>query len=235
LPTTRGVFAPDVRFVPQVFYDTYNSTGNLLTVRQASGSPTAYQWGYQQQYPVAQVHNARSSNIFFDNFEEGNGNTLLGDAKTGHYSYSGGYTRVLTGLDNGVYVLSYWQKNGTLWSLHYDQVTVNKGTYTIELTGQIDDVQAQVPTSLAPPLQLHLSPDVSVTAGQAATLQASATQVPSALAFDGIDDVVHVFDANNPTQLAHLADVTNNFTVEAWVWPTATHEVDMQSRSGVSG
>jgi hypothetical protein len=69
---------------------------------------------------------------------------------------------------------------------------------------------------------------VSVCLGTATTLKASSNAFcNNALVFDGIDDYVNV------NQL--LTGVTNNFTVEAWVNPTATHEIDAQSTTGVTG
>ncbi len=52
-------------------------------------------------------------------------------------------------------------------------------------------------------------------------------QAGAALSFDGIDDVVTSPDV--------LATVANTFTVEAWVNPTATHEIDNPQTAGTEG
>lgn len=125
-------------------YYSYNSNGNILDVSKSGGHHISYQWGYNSQYPVAEIINAPVKNVFFASFEEGDGNSTLNDAKTGHYSYNGStavYSKALTGLDAGVYTLSYWLKSGSVWSLQTSSVTVSSSTYTISISGQIDDVR----------------------------------------------------------------------------------------------
>jgi YD repeat-containing protein len=123
-------------------YTKYDALGNLLEFSNYNGPSNAFLWGYNSYYPVVKVINAPLNDIFYDSFEGGNGNSSAGDAKTGHYSYSGGYTKALSGLDNGSYTLSYWLKNtsGT-WIWQFNTVTVSGGSFTISLSGQIDDVR----------------------------------------------------------------------------------------------
>lgn len=92
----------------------YNSQMNLSGTIMDSNVKTAYQWGYNNQYPVAECKNAAPNDIFYDSFEEGDGNGY-NDAKTGHYSHTGSYSKALTGVDNGSYLLTYWQNNGAGW------------------------------------------------------------------------------------------------------------------------
>lgn len=122
-------------------YDTY---GNLTSAALEKGPPTSYQWGYNHQYTVAEAKNASTNDIFYESFEDGNGNTSINDAKTGRYSYNGiatPYSKTLSGLDAGNYTLTYWQKSGSTWSLQSQQVTVTGSSYTINASGQIDDVR----------------------------------------------------------------------------------------------
>jgi len=95
--------------------------------------------------------------MYYDGFEEGSGNSTAQDSYTGHYSYLGTYSRAMNGLDNGSYLLTYWQKLGNLWSLVMNTVSVSTGSYAISLSGQIDDVRfypasAQMTTSTFDPL-----------------------------------------------------------------------------------
>ena len=139
---TPGAYSFDTRYKQRLMYNQYDNLGNPLMYTQSGGAPTSYQWGYNHTYPVAQVSNAPVNDIFYDSFEEGNGTSSFGDAKSGHYSYnSGTYTKSLNGLDAGSYILSYWQKNSSnVWILVSS--TVSAGTsYTITLSGQIDDVR----------------------------------------------------------------------------------------------
>ncbi|WP_439694707.1 hypothetical protein ACFGVS_16045 [Mucilaginibacter sp. AW1-7] len=130
-------------FEDRVFYNKYDVAGNLRSRNLALGSVNGIQWGYNNQYTVAQATDANYNDIFFDSFEEGNGNST--DARTGHYSHTGAYTKALSGLDAGNYTLSYWQKSGSVWSLVSTMVTVTGSTYTIgsspAINAQIDDVR----------------------------------------------------------------------------------------------
>ncbi|MBS7563817.1 RHS repeat protein [Mucilaginibacter sp. Bleaf8] len=125
----------------RVIYGKYDTQGRLLEQQLSMGATQSYQWGYNGQYPVALVKNARSNDIFFESFEEGKGNSVNNDAKTGHYSYTGSYSKNLTGLSGGNYTLSYWSKAGDTWSQIISNVSVTGNAYTINLSGQVDDVR----------------------------------------------------------------------------------------------
>jgi len=146
LSISNSVVSKDVNYQPKVSFDNFDSNGNILKQHVVNGVYESYQWGYNNQYPVAKVTNAPVNNIFYDSFEEGDGNSLPNDAKTGHYSYNGSpaYTKNITGLDYaGNYVLSYWVRptNGT-WTFVSNIVPVTGSTYTIQpISGQIDDVR----------------------------------------------------------------------------------------------
>lgn len=120
----------------------YDGFGNLLRGSSPSTSPvSSFIWGYNSQYLVAKATNASENDVFYESFEEGAGNSTPNDAKTGHYSKNGGYSKTLSGLDNGAYTLSYWQNNGSGWNLVTTAVNVTTGGYPISLPGQIDDVR----------------------------------------------------------------------------------------------
>jgi hypothetical protein len=126
----------------RIQFGNYDSKGNVLQVSRSSAPVTAYQWGYNQHYPVAEVKNAISTNLFYESFEEGAGNSALNDSKTGHYSLATGtYSKSLTGLSAGNYILSYWAKSGGAWSLVVTPVTVSGTSYSISLPAPVDDVR----------------------------------------------------------------------------------------------
>ena len=125
----------------QVVYQGYDSKGNVLSASKSKGAKVSYQWGYNSQYAVAEVKNAATNDIFYESFEEGAGNSTVNDANSGHFSHTGAYSRALTGLDNGSYLLTYWQKSGSVWTLSTNTVTVSGGSYTISVNAQIDDVR----------------------------------------------------------------------------------------------
>ena len=75
-------------------------------------------------------------------FEEAtSGVSSLGDAHTGKQSKVGGYNHTLSNVPNGSYVLRYWQKSGNDWTLTSQAVTVSSGSYTINVSGQVDDIR----------------------------------------------------------------------------------------------
>ncbi|MEO8404593.1 MAG: DUF5977 domain-containing protein, partial [Chitinophagaceae bacterium] len=121
-------------------YLSYDSKGNAQTITKDDGPKACYQWGYKGAYPVAMALNTTSNDIFYESFEDGNGNSTIEDSKTGHFSHTASYSKALTGLDNGSYTLTYWQKSSNAWTQTTTPVTVAGGTYTISLNAQIDDV-----------------------------------------------------------------------------------------------
>jgi 20S proteasome alpha/beta subunit len=48
----------------------YDASGNLLEQKKSNDVVHSYIWGYSNAYPVAEVVNAKSNEIFFDGFEE---------------------------------------------------------------------------------------------------------------------------------------------------------------------
>ncbi|WEA00680.1 hypothetical protein [Mucilaginibacter sp. SJ] len=143
-PALTSTKAGSNSYEARVQFGAYDDNGNIQRVSKSGGSLISYQWGYKKSYPVAQVLNAAENDIFYEGFEEGAGNSSLEDDKTGHYSHTGSYSRTLTGLDPGNYILRYWQRSGTVWTLIVTPVTVSGTTYTIgsnpAINAQIDDV-----------------------------------------------------------------------------------------------
>lgn len=128
-------------YEPRIQFSAYNTQGNITDQSKAGGPRISYQWGYNKAYPIAQATNTPVNDIFYDGFEEGSGNSGLNDSKTGHYSYSGTYSKSLSGLDPGNYTLSYWLKSGGTWTWQTSLVAVGGSTYSIAISGQIDDVR----------------------------------------------------------------------------------------------
>jgi hypothetical protein len=141
---------PANAYEPRIQFNAYDPQGNISDVSKAGGIRISYQWGYNSEYPVAQVTNAPVDNIYYDSFEEGDGNSSVGDAQTGHYSFVGYYyTRTVNIVNAGNYNLTYWLKNGGAWALQSSVTYIApvNGQYTIYIPGQggaqlqIDDVR----------------------------------------------------------------------------------------------
>lgn len=147
--TTPARFAPETidqsignnAYETRLRYYSYDIYGNPLTVSKELDMNLSYIWGYNNTYPIAEFTNSASKNVFHTSFEDGSGNSALNDAKTGKYSKTGGFSKMLTNLDNGSYILSYWQKSGSTWSLQKSNVSVTTTGYPIALMGQVDEVR----------------------------------------------------------------------------------------------
>ncbi len=121
-------------------YFTYNYQDNISVVQKENDLKTSYLWGYGGAYPIAQVQNADSKDVFHTSFEDGQGNSSDGDSKTGRKSKTDGFSTVLGNLTSGTYILSYWQKTGGNWVPVTQEVQVT-GVYTISLYDQVDEVR----------------------------------------------------------------------------------------------
>ncbi|MBX3240742.1 MAG: hypothetical protein KIT80_00100 [Chitinophagaceae bacterium] len=143
LPTnnTFGTFNPDASYSKKYSLTDYDRYNNLLEQQKSDDIRQSYMWGYDSTYPVASVVNAAAKDIFHTSFEDGDGNSSDGDAKTGKKSKTDGFTKSLTGLTSGTYILSYWQKSGSNWNYHESTITVTGSAYTINLANQIDEVR----------------------------------------------------------------------------------------------
>ncbi len=125
-----------------VVNNTYDANGNLVQTQKSNDLQLSYIWGCNNTYAVAEVKNAASNQIEYDDFElpDEYGGSVSTDAKTGKYSLA---TAVLVGPSSpGTYTLTYWKKiiPGN-WQLIQQTIT---GPTTIGSMGGgvlIDDVR----------------------------------------------------------------------------------------------
>ena len=122
-------------------YSAYDGDGNPLTVSKENDQLLSYVWGYGNSFPIAEVNNTAVKNVFHTSFEDVDGNSTVNDSKTGRLSRTSGYVKSITGIDNGLYFLTYWQKSGSNWILQSSQVSVSTGGYTISIGGQVDEIR----------------------------------------------------------------------------------------------
>ena len=141
LPQTVSLQIKNNTAETRALFNSYDIRGNILEMQKTNDVKQSYIWGYNNIYPIAQVINASVTDIFHTSFEDADGNSADGDSKTGKKSRTGGYTKSLAGLTDGQYILTYWSKSGSTWSLQSSLVTVSAGTYTISLSGQVDEVR----------------------------------------------------------------------------------------------
>lgn len=133
-----------VNFQDVIQFNAYEAeTGNLLEYTISDGEvKKSYIWAYNKLYPIVEFINAKSSQVFHTSFEDiGEGNSILGDAYTGLSSKTNGFSKSLTNLTPGLYMLSHKSKVSGTWQPTQTQtINVATTTYTINLTGQIDDI-----------------------------------------------------------------------------------------------
>lgn len=108
----------------------YSENGNLIE-QIYKQNHVAYFWGYNKTKPVARVENASYNDIFYTSFEETGLETP--DAYTGSKCASGSYTKHLTGLNNGTYILEYFVRNGETWEMKHSAIQVTTNGYTISI------------------------------------------------------------------------------------------------------
>ncbi|WP_158800591.1 hypothetical protein [Pedobacter sp. L105] len=134
---------PNVYLRREMNYDSYNSAGSLISYHQTDQPQGAFIWGYNQQYPIAEVKNASSTQVAYTGFEEGvanmgnwnfssagvNNTTITSGLKVhaGNALYSIGSGAVTSSMAAGTYIVSYWASGA---------LTVNGGGPT--LTGNTD-------------------------------------------------------------------------------------------------
>lgn len=139
-PQERQDRGTDGSYAITSFLD-YDNNGNLLSYRKEHDHAHSFIWDQNKMYPIATAVNAAVRDIFHTSFEDTEGNSTAGDSKTGKKSRTGGYSKALSNLTNGPYILSYWQKSGGHWVFQSAAVTVAGGSYTIDLSGQVDEVR----------------------------------------------------------------------------------------------
>lgn len=123
---TGGALVKDSRYIPRVMFSNYDSKGNLLEQEKTNDVKQSYIWDYMGQFPSAQV-NAAGSEMAYTSFEaDGKGNWFYSgsissdnSSPTGNkcYNLSGGNISK-SSLISGIYVISYWSKSGSTYSVN---------------------------------------------------------------------------------------------------------------------
>jgi hypothetical protein len=125
----------------RIVFSRYDNYGNLLEQALTNNIIQCYIWGYDNALPIAEVKGALQKDIFYTSFEDAEGNSTENDSKTGRRSRTNGYSKGFSGLTNGPYIISYWSKSAGVWTFQKTSVNVTGGTYTVTLSGQIDEVR----------------------------------------------------------------------------------------------
>jgi YD repeat-containing protein len=127
----------------RIRYHQYDEFGNPIEISREGDTRVSFIWGYNGQMLIAEVKNASSNEIFHTSFEEQGGNSTVDDSRTGRYSSTTGFSKLLTGLTpNKAYVLTYWQKLSGVWTLQTTLIPPSSATtYQITLSNQVDEIR----------------------------------------------------------------------------------------------
>ncbi|GGH27311.1 hypothetical protein GCM10011418_37190 [Sphingobacterium alkalisoli] len=117
---TSTTYGEDGRY-KLIFSNSYDSFGNLIQVDRTDGPPVSTLWGYNGKLMLASASNAKSSEVFYQGFEElvsGTSTEAHAGLRSGLLSGSGFSLPAMPTLGNGrKYRLSFWYKQGSSsWS-----------------------------------------------------------------------------------------------------------------------
>jgi hypothetical protein len=126
----------------KIKFNRYDNFANVTEYTPVSGSPVSFQWGYNKQFPIVKVENARANQFFYTSFEEGEGDSNESDSRTGKKSKLNGFSKTIDIPAAGTYELSYWRKmpSGN-WKHFLEPKQISNATFSINLDGQIDEVR----------------------------------------------------------------------------------------------
>ncbi len=140
--TSDNAFYKSDNYIRDIDYRHYSDNGLVSDYQLRTGEWVSLVYGYNNSLPIARILSSSSRNVFHTSFEDiREGASTEGDAKAGRLSKLNGFSKTLSGLTDGLYYLSYWRKTDERWRLINETVNVNSGTYTINLTGQVDEVR----------------------------------------------------------------------------------------------
>lgn len=122
----------------RILFTQYDAVGNMTELRQSDNTFISVVYGYNNSLPVAQIQNAQKHQVYYNSFEEGAYD--FNDGFSGSRSKNG-FSHTLTGLSPGNYTLSYVQKSGGTWIINQSQVNVSGTSYSINISGQVDEVR----------------------------------------------------------------------------------------------
>lgn len=96
----------------------YSPNANMIESSLSGGPIKSVLWGYSDEYPVAQVSNASSDEIYYEGFEM-NGTSGLAHTGNKYFNNTNSFTtndKIYPGLHGKQYVLSWWFYDGVKWN-----------------------------------------------------------------------------------------------------------------------
>ncbi|MFD0766155.1 DUF5977 domain-containing protein [Mucilaginibacter lutimaris] len=119
----------------------YTPGGNVLEYKRNEQSFHAYKWGYHDQYPVAEVINAQTTEFYSEDFENINNAAVAGGQGTAHTGtrYTTDPVIKWTKPNSRNYKISYWFKSVDGWK-YSGELSYGGPTYTMSGGSGYDDV-----------------------------------------------------------------------------------------------
>ncbi len=100
------------KYFKSLVYDNYDGSGNLLQYTPIDGIPRSYEWGYNRQYPIAEVVNAENNLSTTSNNVTLNGSVTMPSTS----SVSGSFTST----SSGTIVLTAQGDPGNAYTVRYE-------------------------------------------------------------------------------------------------------------------
>ncbi|NQX43440.1 Flagellar hook protein FlgE [Pedobacter steynii] len=119
---SNGAISKSSLYKPLLDFSKYDDAGNLLEQQKQNGVPNSFIWGYNKQHLVAEVTNAKSGQIYYNSFEEGDG-SYDANAKAGNLSHTGNYTVAFTPSPSIPLKITYWVWNNDSWTFQSSAYT----------------------------------------------------------------------------------------------------------------
>ncbi|SKC85126.1 YD repeat-containing protein [Ohtaekwangia koreensis] len=152
------------KYIPAVSYDPvlyrknytsqYTSTGNIASVTKSFDQPVYYQWGYSNAYPVAEIRNATTTEVYYNGFEDNGteGNLSLPAGAGSRYRAGGTYSIPFTPPAGRTYLMSYKYYSNGKWNTRVMPFTasITEGSHLDEV--RVYPVNAQLTTYTYDPL-----------------------------------------------------------------------------------
>jgi RHS repeat-associated protein len=161
--TTNTSLVKDAGYATEYNFQYSDQHGKLLGQwKQHDPAKQQYIWGHNLKLPTAKIINAESNEVAYTGFEEvgeaitkngnwtinspgGGWNSAAGNVAVGWNAfYIGNNKTIVANVPNGIYILSFWHKDGTIstngtaqsttttaWKYHEARITVTGGSVTV--------------------------------------------------------------------------------------------------------
>jgi 20S proteasome alpha/beta subunit len=145
---SNNILSMDSHYEDHILFNAYDNTSNLVEFQKKNDFKNVLIWDYKSTYPIARVTNADSTSVAYTSFEaDGTGNwsginpshiIMNLPSVTGRkYFDETGFNISKSGLSSSAYyIVSYWSKNNSAFSITGTQTNWPKKLKTISIAGQ---------------------------------------------------------------------------------------------------